>query len=82
MQSRQAVFTRKDMNNMTIAEVKAAVDREMRRGVYIEAVTRMGRPLPVLPGMTTSIEIRTGERSVLEFLISPMLKGREAFRER
>lgn len=49
MQSRQAVFTRKDMNNMTIAEVKAAVDREMRRGVYIEAVTRMGRPLPVLP---------------------------------
>ena len=49
MQSRQAVFTRKDMNNMTIAQVKAAVDREMRRGVYIEAVTRMGRPLPVLP---------------------------------
>jgi hypothetical protein len=41
-----------------------------------------GRPLPVLPGMTASIEIRTGERSVLEFLISPMLKGREAFRER
>ncbi len=49
MQSRQAVFTRKDMNNMTIAQVKAAVDRDMRRGVYIEAVTRMGRPLPVLP---------------------------------
>lgn len=48
MQSRQAVFTRKDMNNMTIAQVKEAVDRDMRRGVYIEAVTRMGRPLPVL----------------------------------
>ena len=41
-----------------------------------------GRPLPVLPGMTGSVEIRTGERSVLEFLVSPMLKGREAFRER
>jgi len=41
-----------------------------------------GRPLPVLPGMTGSVEIRTGDRSVLEFLVSPMLKGREAFRER
>ncbi|MNS21398.1 Aspartate/alanine antiporter [compost metagenome] len=49
MQSRQAVFTRKDMNNLTIAEVQAAVDRDMRRGVYIEGITRMGRPLPVLP---------------------------------
>jgi adhesin transport system membrane fusion protein len=39
-------------------------------------------PLAVLPGMTASIEIRTGARSVLQFLISPILKGREAFRER
>ena len=44
--------------------------------------TATGRPLTVLPGMTASVEIRTGERSVLEFLVSPMLKGREAFRER
>ncbi len=49
MQSRQAVFTRKDMNRMTIAEVKAKLDPQMRHGVYIEAITRMGRPLPVLP---------------------------------
>jgi adhesin transport system membrane fusion protein len=44
--------------------------------------TATGHPLAVLPGMTASVEIRTGERSVLEFLVSPMLKGREAFRER
>jgi adhesin transport system membrane fusion protein len=39
-------------------------------------------PLLVLPGMTAAIEVRTGERSVLDFLISPVLKGHEAFRER
>jgi membrane fusion protein, adhesin transport system len=40
------------------------------------------RPLPVLPGMTGTVEIRTGERSVLAFLLRPMLKTTEAFRER
>lgn len=39
-------------------------------------------PLLVLPGMTAAIEVRTGERSVLDFLISPVRKGQEAFRER
>lgn len=49
MQSRQAVFTRQGMNRMTIEEVKNAVDRDTRRGVYVEGVTRMTRPIPVLP---------------------------------
>jgi adhesin transport system membrane fusion protein len=40
------------------------------------------KPLPVLPGMTAQIEIRTGQRSVLGFLLRPMLKTTEAFRER
>ena len=41
-----------------------------------------GKPLPVLPGMTGSAEVRIGERSVLNFLLRPMLKSKEAFRER
>jgi membrane fusion protein, adhesin transport system len=41
-----------------------------------------GKPLPVLPGMTGSAEIRTGQRSVMAFLLTPMLKSGEAFRER
>jgi adhesin transport system membrane fusion protein len=32
--------------------------------------------------MTGSVEVRTGERSVLSFLLRPMLKSKEAFRER
>jgi adhesin transport system membrane fusion protein len=41
-----------------------------------------GQPLPLLPGMTGSVEIRTGQRSVLGYLLRPMLKTQEAFRER
>ena len=41
-----------------------------------------GKPLPLLPGMTGSVEVRIGERSVINFLLRPMLKSKEAFRER
>ena len=41
-----------------------------------------GKALPLLPGMTGSVEVRIGERSVLNFLLRPMLKSKEAFRER
>jgi adhesin transport system membrane fusion protein len=40
------------------------------------------KPLMVMPGMTASVEVRTGERSVLEYLLMPMIKSQEAFRER
>jgi adhesin transport system membrane fusion protein len=32
--------------------------------------------------MTASVEIKTGERSVLSYLLRPMLKSQEALRER
>ena len=41
-----------------------------------------GKPLVVLPGMVGSAEIRTGRRSVLSFLVRPMMKAQEAFTER
>ncbi len=41
-----------------------------------------GKALTVLPGMTGSAEVNIGERSVLNFLLRPMLKSKEAFRER
>jgi adhesin transport system membrane fusion protein len=41
-----------------------------------------GKPLPILPGMTGQVEVRTGERSVLSFILRPMLKSKEAFRDR
>jgi membrane fusion protein, adhesin transport system len=46
------------------------------------ALRASGKELPVLPGMTGTVEIRTGQRSVLGFVLRPMLKTQEAFRER
>lgn len=41
-----------------------------------------GETLPVIPGMTAVVEIKTGERSVLSYLLRPMMKSQEALRER
>jgi membrane fusion protein, adhesin transport system len=40
------------------------------------------KELPIIPGMTASVEIRTGEKSVLDYILKPVLKVREALRER
>ena len=37
---------------------------------------------PIIPGMTASVEIRTGEKTVMDYLLKPIFKAREAFRER
>ena len=65
-------------------------DRSNTEGSFYRALVRAdvstlvahGKPLQVLPGMTGSAEIRTGQRSVLGFLLRPMMKTQEAFRER
>ncbi|MBC3272289.1 MULTISPECIES: HlyD family type I secretion periplasmic adaptor subunit [Pseudomonas] len=41
-----------------------------------------GKALPIIPGMVASVEIRTGEKTILDYLLKPVLKAREAFRER
>ncbi|MDY7536391.1 HlyD family type I secretion periplasmic adaptor subunit [Pseudomonas sp. Bout1] len=41
-----------------------------------------GKPLPIIPGMVATVEIRTGEKTILDYLLKPVLKAREAFRER
>jgi adhesin transport system membrane fusion protein len=40
-----------------------------------------GELLPVRPGMTGTVEISTNERSILSFLLRPILKSRDAFRQ-
>ena len=70
------------------------VDGDKRDGSYYRALVRADastlrspgapgeKPLQVLPGMMGTAEIRTGQRSVLAFVLRPMLKTSEAFRER
>lgn len=41
------------------------------------------RPLPIIPGMVAQVDIMTGKRSVLHYLLKPFNKARQgAFRER
>jgi len=37
--------------------------------------------LQVLPGMVATVEVRTGDRTVMDFMLKPLLKSREAFTE-
>ncbi len=48
----------------------------------VSTLQKNGKPLSVIPGMTATVEIRTGERSVLQYLVMPLIKSQEAFRER
>lgn len=51
--------------------------------VISPATTRTGQHIDVIPGMTAMVDVRTGQRSVLEFLFKPINKVMsEAFGER
>jgi adhesin transport system membrane fusion protein len=42
-----------------------------------------GKELPIIPGMTANVQILTGRKSVLDYLLKPIMKARqEALRER
>jgi membrane fusion protein, adhesin transport system len=42
-----------------------------------------GEPLPIIPGMTVQVDILTGEKTVLDYLLKPILRARDgALRER
>lgn len=37
---------------------------------------------PIIPGMTTSVEVKTGKKRIIDYLLKPVLRSKEAFRER
>lgn len=55
--------------------------------VYVRTKTaelenRNGKRFPILPGMVANVEIKTGQKSVMDYLIKPLNKVNEALRER
>ncbi|KVT14998.1 hemolysin secretion protein D [Burkholderia sp. MSMB1078WGS] len=46
------------------------------------ALSAGGKILPIMPGMVATVDIRTGEKTILDYLLKPLFKMREAFRER
>jgi adhesin transport system membrane fusion protein len=44
--------------------------------------TKDGREHAIMPGMVATVEIRTGRKTVLQYLLKPINKAKEAMRER
>nr|VFJ51679.1 MAG: membrane fusion protein, adhesin transport system [Candidatus Kentron sp. DK] len=66
------------------------MDEQSRENYYLIHVrtqqnflTHEGRRLPIIPGMIAEVDILTGKRTVLEYLLKPILRARQkAMRER
>ena len=43
---------------------------------------KAGKTFAIVPGMIATVDIRTGEKTVLDYLIKPLNRAREALRER
>lgn len=44
--------------------------------------TRDGKLHEIVPGMLATVDIKTGQKSVLDYLLKPLNKAKEALRER
>lgn len=56
---------------------------EVRATLNASEIFADGRMVKLTPGMTISVEVKTGKRRIIEFLLSPVMKyGDEALRER
>lgn len=68
------------------------IQDEVEKGLYYYRVfiategarltNRAGREFPITPGMIATVDIHTGSKTVLDYLIKPFNKAREALRER
>ncbi|WP_156964136.1 HlyD family type I secretion periplasmic adaptor subunit [Trabulsiella guamensis] len=45
-------------------------------------VNKAGRHFSIVPGMIASVDIKTGEKSIIDYLIKPFNRAKEALRER
>ena len=72
-----------DISADTIADEQGESFYRIRVRTHDNALEKAGEPLPIIPGMTTQVDILTGEKTVLDYLLKPILKAKErALRER
>lgn len=84
-------FTRYGTVAANVKHVSADAVTDDKRGAFFPATLVLqtseidvdGRRVRLSPGMNLTAEIKTGQRRVIEFLLSPVVKaGRESLRER
>ncbi|ENO8811872.1 HlyD family type I secretion periplasmic adaptor subunit [Photobacterium damselae] len=85
-------FTRYGGLNGTVVNISADTSQDQKGNSFylIKIRTKKssltnskGTLMPIIPGMLTSVDIITGKRSVLDYLLNPILRAKEmALRER
>lgn len=43
---------------------------------------RNGKPMPIIPGMVATVDVKTGEKTVFQYLIKPITRMKQALTER
>jgi adhesin transport system membrane fusion protein len=67
----------------TITDEKGESFYRIRVRTHESTLERGGEQLPIIPGMTAQVDILTGEKTVMDYLLKPILKAQErALRER
>lgn len=69
----------------TLREERKAGDETFYRVLVStgkSSLVHNGKVLPIIPGMTGTVDVLTGRRTVFDYFLRPVLKVEEAFRER
>ena len=72
-----------DISADTITDERNESFYRVRVRTHDNALEKAGEPLPITPGMTAQVDILTGHKTVMDYLLKPILKAKErALRER
>ena len=72
-----------DISADTITDERGESFYRVRVRTHDNALHEVAEPLPIIPGMTAQVDILTGEKTVLDYLLKPILRAKErALRER
>lgn len=63
-----------DISADTITNEKGESFYRVRLRTYENTLKRKGEVLPIIPGMVASVDIMTGKKSVMEYILKPFVK--------
>jgi adhesin transport system membrane fusion protein len=73
-------------DNRRPSELKLNADESFYRVIVqtvgSELTDRDGKVMPIIPGMIASVDIKTGQKTVFQYLTKPITRMKQALRER
>ena len=84
-------FTKHGVINATVKNITDDALADQEKGLFFAMLLQLdkntinvnGEDIRLKPGMQTTVEVQTGERRIIEYLLTPVMKGfKESVRER